>query len=85
MPLAIVASASGEIKDENQIKAVVSRLKELRDRVHLSNLDSKRKRGLLEAVAAALKDFEGKSCVAVINERTMKLARQILNDEVFND
>ena len=85
VPLAIVASASGEIKNENQIKAVVSRLKELRDRVLLSNLEPKRKNELLEEFAAALKDFEGKSCVAVINEKTMKLARQILNDEVFND
>ena len=83
-PLSIVASLGGAINDETQINAAVLRLKELKNRILMSNLNQKRKCELLDEVAAALKDFEGKSCITAINETTINLVRKILNKEVFN-
>ena len=75
-----------------EIMAVRERLCEMKNRVLLSNLNENTKLILLSSIMVALNDFKcasdsqnnGEEIQIVINEDTAKLAKKIMNKEVFN-
>lgn len=75
-----------------EIMAVRERLCEMKNRVLLSNLNENTKLILLSSIMVALNDFKCASdsqnnreeIQIVINEDTAKLAKKIMNKEVFN-
>lgn len=99
-PLSLVASCTGGgvgatheiIITEQERNAVFLRIAALKDRILTSSLETQVKNDLLIKIAAARNAFKGKEIVNVpgievkitVDEKTVSLARKMLNKEVFN-
>jgi len=94
-PLSLAASCTRDkeiIITEHERNAVFLRIENLKDRILTSSLETQVKNDLLIEIAAAMNDFKGKESAnapdmevkITVDDKTARLARKMLNKEVFN-
>ena len=94
-PLSLAASCTRDkeiIITEHERNAVFLRIENLKDRILTSSLETQVKNDLLIEISAAMNDFKGKESAnapnmevkITVDDKTARLARKMLNKEVFN-